>query len=79
MKTLPLAEAKTHFSSLLKDVVAGNEIAISFGKKRETIAVIVSYEKWKKTQKREIGTLEGKGSVKFSRDFKMTDEELINL
>jgi prevent-host-death family protein len=79
MKTLPLAEAKTHFSSLLKDVEAGNEVAISFGKKKETIAVIISYEKWKKTRKRELGILEGKGSVAFSGDFKMTDEELISL
>jgi prevent-host-death family protein len=79
MKTLQSAEAKTHFSSILKDVEAGNEIAIAYGKKRQTIAVIIPYEKWKKGQKRQLGTLEGKMSVNFSDDFAMTDEELINL
>ena len=41
------AEAKTHFSSVLRDVEAGNEIAIAYGKKRQTIAVIIPYEKMK--------------------------------
>ena len=78
MKTLQSAKAKTHFSSVLKDVEAGNEVAITYGKKKKTIAVIIPYEKWKKDQKRQLGTLEGKMSVKFSENFKMTDEELIN-
>ena len=76
MKTLALAEAKNHFSAVLKDVELGNEVAISYGKKKETIAVIISYDKWKKSKKRELGTLEKKGSVNFSDDWYMTDEEL---
>jgi prevent-host-death family protein len=78
MKTLQLADAKTHFSAILKDVKAGNEVAIAYGKKKQTIAVIIPYEKWKKNQKRKLGTLEGKMSVSFAEDFAMTDEELIN-
>jgi antitoxin (DNA-binding transcriptional repressor) of toxin-antitoxin stability system len=79
MKTLQSAEAKTHFSSVLMDVVAGNEIAIVYGRKKETIAVIIPYKKWKKNKKRQLGTLEGRMSVKFAANFPMTDEELINL
>jgi len=79
MKTLQLAEAKTHFSSVLKDVEAGNEVAIAYGRKKETVAVIIPYTKWKKNQKRKLGTLEGKMSVRFSNVFSMTDEELIHL
>jgi antitoxin (DNA-binding transcriptional repressor) of toxin-antitoxin stability system len=79
MKTLQSAEAKTHFSSVLKDIEAGNEVAIVYGKKKETVAVIIPYEKWKKRQKRQLGTLEGRMSVKFAEDFAMTDEQLINL
>ena len=79
MRTLQLAEAKTHFSAVLKDVEAGNEVAISYGKKKETIAVIIPYEKWKRNQKRQLGSLEGKISVKFAEDFTMTDEELLSL
>jgi prevent-host-death family protein len=78
MKTLSLAEAKTRFSAILKDVRSGNEIAISYGKKKETIAVIIPYATWKKSRKRQLGTLEGTVTVKFSKDFSMTDEELIN-
>jgi antitoxin (DNA-binding transcriptional repressor) of toxin-antitoxin stability system len=77
MKTLQVAEAKTHFSTVLRDVAAGNEIAISYWKKKETIDVIIPYEIWKKTKKRELGTLRGKAKIEFSADFSMTDEELI--
>jgi len=79
MKTMQSAKAKTHFSLILKDVEAGNEVTITYGKKKQAIAVIVPYEKWKKNQKRQLGTLEGKMSVEFASDFTMTDEELINL
>jgi len=79
MKTLQSAEAKTHFSSIMRDIQAGNEVAIVYGRKKETIAVIIPYEQWKINQKRRLGTLEGKVSVQFAEDFAMTDEELINL
>jgi antitoxin (DNA-binding transcriptional repressor) of toxin-antitoxin stability system len=42
MKT---AEAKTHFSSPLKDVEAGNEVAIVYGKKKKALAAMIPYEK----------------------------------
>jgi len=77
MKELQLAEAKTHFSSVMQDIQAGNEVAILYGKKKQTIAVIIPYEQWKKSKKRELGTLKGKVKVKFSKDYKMSDEELI--
>jgi antitoxin (DNA-binding transcriptional repressor) of toxin-antitoxin stability system len=78
VKTLQSAEAKTHFSSVLRDVEAGNEVAIVYGKRKETVAVIIPYEQKKKNKKRQLGTLEGKVSVKFAEDFAMTGEELIN-
>ena len=79
MKTLQSAKAKAHFSSILRDIEAGNEIAITYGKTKQTVAVIIPYEKWKKNQKRQLGTLEGRMAVVFSEDFAMSDEELINL
>jgi antitoxin (DNA-binding transcriptional repressor) of toxin-antitoxin stability system len=78
MKTLQLAEAKANFSSVLREVQAGDEIGIEDEKKKETVAVIIPYEKWKKSQKRQLGTLEGKMSVEFAEDFTMSDEELLN-
>jgi prevent-host-death family protein len=77
METLSLAEAKTHFSSVLKQVRLGNEIAISFGKKKETAAVIMPYAAWKKTKKRQLGLLQRRGSVSFAPDFAVTDEDLL--
>jgi prevent-host-death family protein len=74
-----LAKAKTNFSTVIKDVERGNEVTIIYGKKKQAVAVIIPYEEWKKKQKRKIGTLEGKMSVSFSKNFSMTDEELINL
>jgi prevent-host-death family protein len=79
MKTLPLAEVKTHLSELLKEVKAGSEIAISFGKKRETIAVIVPYKQYKRAKKRRLGILKGKMKVIFEKDFSITDKDMLKL
>jgi len=79
MKTLQSAKFKTHFPAILKDVGAGGEVAILHGRRKEAVAVIIPYQKWKKTQKRQLGTLEGKMSVAFAEDFAMTDEELVSL
>jgi len=78
MRTFKLAEAKTNFSSIIKDIQAGDEVAIAYGKKMQTVAVIVPYEQWKKSKKRELGTLKGKAKIEFTNDFSMSDEELIN-
>jgi len=78
MRVLQSAEAKTHFSSILRDIEAGNEVAIAYGRKKQTIAVIVPYDQWKKSKKRQLGTLKKKAKVHFSVDFAMSDEELIN-
>ena len=76
MKTFSVAHVKTNLSSILKEVKSGEEIAISFGKKKEMIAVIVSYNAYKQSKKRKLGTLKGKMSVEFKEDFKMSDVEL---
>ena len=78
MKVFQSAEAKTHFSSVLKDIEAGNEVAIVYGRKKQTVAVIIPYDQWKKYKKRQLGTLKNRAKVRFSADFAMSDEELIN-
>ncbi|MBN1525372.1 MAG: type II toxin-antitoxin system Phd/YefM family antitoxin [Spirochaetales bacterium] len=77
MKTIPVAEVKSHLSSLLKEVESGHKIAISFGRKKETIAVIIPYSEYKKNQNRKLGSLKGKVKVSFSKDFIITDDELL--
>ena len=79
MRILHVTEAKTYLPPLLKEVISGNEIALSYGKEREAVAVIVPYTIWKKSKKRTLGTLKSKAEVIFSEQFSMTDEELINL
>ena len=79
MKTLPVAKVRANFSALLKEVESGSEVGIAFGRKQETIAVIVPIEEYKKIKARKLGTLEGKVKVEFSENWAMSDEELINI
>ena len=79
MKTLSAATIRTNFSSLLKEVELGKEIGITFGRKKETIAVIVPIEEYKRIKVRKLGTLEGKAPVEFSENWAITDEDFINL
>jgi len=78
MKTLPVGEFKSKFSEVLENVKKGDEIAISFGKKKEKIAVIIPYKKYKKSIHRTLGILEHKASYKLSSSFSITDEEFLN-
>jgi antitoxin (DNA-binding transcriptional repressor) of toxin-antitoxin stability system len=76
MKTMSVGEFKANFSEALKQVLAGEEIGILYGKKKEVVAKLVPKNAGKKP-KRKLGILEGKGKVKFGKDFKMTEEEFI--
>ncbi len=78
MKTLTVGDLKANFSKILKNVQAGEEIAIAFGKKKEVVAFIVPKELRQKP-KRKLGIWEGKGTVVFKEDFKMTTEEFLGL
>ncbi|WP_373330877.1 type II toxin-antitoxin system Phd/YefM family antitoxin [Salmonirosea aquatica] len=73
MRTLTVGELKAQFSQIIKDVKAGEEIAVAFGKKREVIAYLVP------KPERKLGILQGKGKAIFTDDFKMTEEEFLGL
>jgi antitoxin (DNA-binding transcriptional repressor) of toxin-antitoxin stability system len=76
MKTMSVAEFKANFSEIFKCVLAGEEIGILYGKKKEIVAKLVPTNSRKKSS-RKIGVLEGK--IKFSPDFKMTGEAFLGL
>ncbi len=78
MKTLQVGDLKSRFSSVLEAVRRGEEIAISFGKRREKLAVIVPYSKYKKGVRRKLGILKGRASFEVHQGFKSSDEELLN-
>jgi antitoxin (DNA-binding transcriptional repressor) of toxin-antitoxin stability system len=77
MKTMSVGEFKTHFSDVIEQVKSGEEIAVTYGKKKEVVGYF-SPGKSKKT-KRKLGILEGKVEVIFKPDFKMTTEEFLGL
>jgi antitoxin (DNA-binding transcriptional repressor) of toxin-antitoxin stability system len=77
MKKLPVAEVRSHFSALLKEVEEGHEIGIAYGRKRKVIAVIVPYDEYSKGKKKELGGLAGKAHVDFHGSWAISDEELM--
>jgi antitoxin (DNA-binding transcriptional repressor) of toxin-antitoxin stability system len=78
MEIMSVGEFKAKFSEVLKKVLAGEEIAISYGKSKEIVARLVPKTSTKKVR-RKIGIFEGKGSVHFGKDFKITEEEFLGL
>lgn len=77
MKTFSVGEFKTDFSEIIARVRAGEEIIISYGKKKEKVAVIIPYAVYK-SKKIRLGLLQDK-TLKIHDDFKMTEEELLGL
>ena len=77
MKILSVGEFKSKFSEVVDELLQGNEVVISYGKKKEKIGVMVPYKNYKKKKKIKLGLLEGKASVKFAKDFKLTDEKFL--
>jgi len=78
MKSLPVGEFKAHFSEVLEKVQQGESIGVLYGKSKKPVAKLVPIAKPKK-KKRKLGILEGKVKFVFADDFKMTEEEFINL
>lgn len=79
MKTLPVGELKAQFSEVLELVKNGESFGILYGKKKKPIAMIVPYIENDKRKERVIGILDGKAKVHFSEDFKMNEEELLEI
>lgn len=77
MKSLTVGEFKAQFSNVLKDVQAGQSIAITYGKKRTTLAVLVPYDQYMDRNERRLGVLQDKASYHIHDDFKMTDEDFL--
>jgi antitoxin (DNA-binding transcriptional repressor) of toxin-antitoxin stability system len=78
MKAMPVGEVKTHFSEVLEEVKQGNRIGILYGRTKKPVAMIVPYIE-EKVSRRKIGILDGKIKIKFTDDFEMTTEELLEM
>lgn len=79
MQTMTVSEFKSHFSDVLDLVQQGEDVVISYGKKKEKIAVLVPFASYEGKPHRILGLLTGKASFSIADDFKITDEELLSL
>ena len=74
MKTYSVGEFISQLSEIIKRVRSGEEIVITYGKKKEKVAVFMPYAVFK-PRKIQLGLLQN-NSLKIHDDFKMTEEEL---
>jgi antitoxin (DNA-binding transcriptional repressor) of toxin-antitoxin stability system len=79
MKSLTVGEFKAQFSEVLELIQQGESVGVLYGKSKKPIAKLVPMSSSKPKKKRKLGLLEGKMKVVFAPDFKMTEEEFINL
>jgi len=79
MKTVAVGELKAQFSEILDKVQLGESFGILYGKKKRPVAMIVPFTEEKPKKPRKLGLLEGMVNITFARDFKMTEEELLEL
>jgi len=79
MDTLPVGEFKSQFADILSQVRLGKRYLVTYGKKKEKIAVVIPYDTYQlENQPRELGLMKHKGSVKIHEDFKISDDELLS-
>ena len=79
MQTMTVSQFKAHFSEVLDLVQHGEDIVISYGKKKEKIAVLVPFANYEGKPKRIVGLLAGKASFSIAGNFKITDDEFLSL
>jgi antitoxin (DNA-binding transcriptional repressor) of toxin-antitoxin stability system len=79
MQTMTVGHFKSHFSQVIDLIQHGEDIVISYGKKKEKIAVLVPFERYEGKPHRILGLLSGKASFSISADFKINDDELLSL
>jgi prevent-host-death family protein len=78
METLAIGELKARFSEVLEKVRNGEEIVISYGKRREKVAVMVPYSAYGFRGKRGLGLLKGRGRCVIHDDFELSDKDVLS-
>ena len=75
MKQVSVANFKAQFSDLLNLVRRGERIAIQYGRRKETVAILIPASREKPAWKRPLGLLRGKASFKLRPGFKMAEDD----
>ncbi|RKR81184.1 prevent-host-death family protein [Mucilaginibacter gracilis] len=78
MKSMTVGEFKAHFSDVIEQVKAGEQIEVTYGKRKEVIGYFQPNLTDSKP-KRKLGILEGKATAIFMDDWEMTEEEFLGL
>jgi antitoxin (DNA-binding transcriptional repressor) of toxin-antitoxin stability system len=79
MQNVTIGEFKTHFSHILELVKQGEEIVISYGRRKEKVAVLIPYRRKDAGENiRNIGIMKGKGTYAVKEDFKMAEKEFLS-
>ena len=78
MKTMTVAQFKSHFSEVLQILKSGEEIAVSYGKKHETIGVFMPFSKYYSQKPRKLGILNGKATFNRLEIVVLTFEDFFN-
>ena len=78
METMTVRHFKAHFSEALEKVKRGEGIIVSYGKKKEKIAVLVPFDRYENKTPRVLGLLAGKASFSLSPGLKISDDDLLS-
>ena len=79
MHTIQVAELKTHFSDILKNVTNNHEeYVIQYGRSHKKVAVLIPYDRYCAERPRiQLGILEESARYKIHSDFEMTEDDLL--
>ncbi len=78
MKTLTVGDLKARFSDVLLKVKGGEVFIVSFGKKKEKVALLTPYVELP-SKARRIGLAKKEASFSFKGPFKISADELFPL
>ena len=78
MDSIPIGELKANFSAILMRVKNGEKIVISYGKKKEKVAVLIPYARLKPKKGRKLGLLKGKSDYAIKGDFQIREEAFLS-
>ena len=77
MKTMAVGKLKASFAEVLRDVQAGESVAVEFGRKHVPVAVIIPYGQYRRNTPRVLGVMEGRAKCVVSKDWELSDAEFL--
>ncbi len=75
---MSVGEFKANFSEVIEQVKTGEEVTVTFGKRKKVIGIFAPKHSSKKKQ-RKLGILQGKAKAVFHSNFKITEEEFLGI